>query len=219
MFEFVNCFALVCNITKNRMQSMKWMSEKRVEEEGRRSRVKRKLQKSQIPPLKYIHTINRGVYSILISHCLSGCKKGKGESWLISTIAANWHFATTFNYITQQLTKDSHLRRTRTHTHTQRDCDWDLRQRVPFTSMMTTTLFAGKVNEKCLRIELNWIEVVLSATEWLLSTGVSSQAACASTSTFSISVSFSVPPFHWHFHFHYSFPSSSLSGSWVPSDI
>lgn len=169
---------------------MKWMSEKREEEKGRRGGVKRKLQKSQIPPLKYIHTINRGVYSILISHCLSGCKKGKGESWLISTIAANWHFATTFNYITQELAKDSHLRR----THTQRDCDWDLRQRVPFTSMMTTTLFAGKVNEKCLRIELNWIEVVLSATEWLLSTGVSSQAACASTSTFSISVSFSVTP-------------------------
>lgn len=55
MFELVNCFALVCNI-KNRMQSMKWMSEKSVEEEGRRGGVKRKLQKSQIPPLKYICT-------------------------------------------------------------------------------------------------------------------------------------------------------------------
>lgn len=44
MFELVNCFALVCNITKNRMQSMRWMRER----EGVRER-ERKLQKSQIP--------------------------------------------------------------------------------------------------------------------------------------------------------------------------
>lgn len=114
--------------------------------------VKRKLQKSQIPPLKYIHTINRGVYSILISHCLSGCKKGKGESWLISTIAANWHFATTFNYITQELAKDSHLRRTRTHTHTER-----LRPtESPFHIDDDNNPFCGKGQWK---VPENWIEL------------------------------------------------------------
>lgn len=104
----------------------------------------------------YIHTINRGVYSILISHCLSGCKKGKGESWLISTIAANWHFATTFNYITQELAKDSHLRR----THTHRETVTETSDRESLSHRWWQQPFLRERSMKS-AWELNWIELKL----------------------------------------------------------